>query len=263
MRPAMSQLPLGLGAIAARVAGAFRQEDRQASPAAKSELHLIENVAGTLRDGLSAIMGFSELVARSEGADAASAGRFIPESSEELNRFLANLQDFVRHEQGRLSLIEQQVDAAELIESALSACRGMAERSDITILARLIEGVELKCDPQRIRNAVANIVLWTAGMATPGSVIVLRLLGTPGGGLTVAVTGMVEARCPADLFEPRPDTDGLLGFSLPVARRVALLHAGELTAEHGAGGVMTLYLMLPSDRVISPQRTNACERCAA
>lgn len=263
MWPAMSQLPLGLGAIAARVARAFQQEDRQASTAATSELHLIESVACTLRDGLSAIRGFSELVARSEGADAASASRFILESSEELNRFLGNLQDFVRHEQGRLNLIEQQVDAAELIESALSACRGSVERSNITILARLIDGVELRCDPQRIRNALINVVQWTAGMASAGSVIVLRLLRMPDGGLAFAVTGMVDAPPLDDLFEPRPPAYGLLGFSLPVARRVAMLHAGELTVEHGAGGVITLYLMLPSDRVISPQLANACESCAA
>jgi light-regulated signal transduction histidine kinase (bacteriophytochrome) len=263
MCPGMSPLTRGLAAVAALAARAFPQDATNGSPTPADQLSLIESVAGTLRDGLSTIKGFSELLAHGESADAASASRFILESSEDLNRFLANLQEFVRHEQGRLCLLEQQVDAAELVESALSACRGTAERADITILARLIEGVELNCDPPRIRNAIANMVLWAAGMAIPGSAIVLRLLCLPDGGIAIAVTGMVAAPPPDALFEPRPDADGLLSFSLPVARRVALLHSGDLTADHGAGGVMTLCLMLPPDRVISPQRSDACERCAA
>lgn len=261
MFPGMSRLARGLSAAASRAVRAFPRQ-AAASPAAPvADYHMIEAVAGALRDRLSAIEGFSELLARGSGADRATAGRHILESSGELNRFLANLQDFVRHETGKLSLAEIEVDAAELVQSALATCRGMAERADVTILARLTDGVDLLCDPLRLRNAIANMVLWTLGAAPAGSVIHLRLLRTPQGGMAVAVTAMVETPPREMLFEPRPADDGLMSFALPVARRIALLHGGDLTAEHTAGGVITLYLVLPQSRVISPQE--ACGRRAA
>jgi signal transduction histidine kinase len=237
----------------------------------EAELRLIESVAAALRDAVDTIRGFSGLLAGGDGPgrgrDAAEmANRFILQSSEDLNRFLTNLQDFVRHEQGRLRLAEQQVDAAELVEAALSACRGAAERADVTILARLAEGLELHCDPVRIRNAIADMVLWAARMAPAGSVIGLTLARLPGAGVTLSVTGIAELhrRDAADgLFEPTPGAAGLSGFALPVARRVALLHSGDLTAEHGPSGQTELRLVLPAHRVIWPQRTDACESRAA
>jgi signal transduction histidine kinase len=276
----MSQLARGLAAAMLTAWGHLHEpeappatETRDSPQAAlpEAELRLIESVAGALRDGLNTIRGFSEILAQDSGArrgaqDAHTASRFILESSEELNRFLANLQDFVRHEQGRLRLAEQQVDAADLVEAALGPCRGAAERADVTIVARLAEGFELRCDPARIRNAIANMVLWAAGLAPPGSVIALRLKELPGAGVVVSVS--CRAELPAGggtdgLFEPRPVADGLSGFSLPVARRVALLHAGDLTAEHEADGQTTLRLVLPPHRVIWPQRADACESRAA
>lgn len=263
MFPGISQLARRLTGVTALAAQRLPREEKPSLTSPNPELCLIESVAGTLRDGLSTISGFSKLLARGHPADAASASRHILESTEELNRFLANLLDFVRHEQGRLSLCAQQVDAAELIESALSDCRRTAERTDITILARLMEGVDLNCDHQRIRGAIANIVLWLAAKASAGSVIVLRLLKMPDGGVAIAVSSMVETAGLDAVFEPRPDTIGLTDFSLPVARRVALLHSGDVTAQFGADGMVTFRLMLPPGRVISPHHADACEQCAA
>lgn len=279
MRPGMSRLARGL---AAAMRGAL---NRAATPppcgceglaapqprVSDSGLRLVESVAGALRDRLNAIMGFSELLAHGEGLGcrgegAATARRFILESSEELNRFLANLQDFVRHEQGRLHLAEQQVDAAELAEAALSACRDAAERADVTIVARLDEGLELRCDPARIRTAIADMVLWTAGLVPAGSVIGLRLSRLQPAGVALSVTGIADPQRidpDNDVFEPCQAAGGLKGLSLPMARRVALLHSGDMTVERGPGGKTTLRLVLPAYRVTGPQRTEVCKTRAA
>lgn len=263
MRPGMSRLGRKLAAIAAGAARALKPGPKAGPSSPHPELRLMENMAITLRERLAAIEGFAEFIARRDGAHAASASRHICESSGELNRFLADLQDFARHEQGRLSLVEGEADAAELVEAALSACRSTAERADITILAKLADGVELRCDPARISGAIANIVLWLADLAPAGGIILLRLMRTPQGGAAVAVTGMADTLPEGDLFAPRSEAGRLTGFSLPVARRVTLLHAGELTVEQGAGGVITLYLVLPPGRVIALRHAEACERCAA
>jgi signal transduction histidine kinase len=279
MRPGMSRLAR---ALAAAMRGALNRAatlppsgcESLAAPQPKvtvAELLLVESVAGALRDRLNTIMGFSELLAHGEGLvcggeGADTARRFILESSEELNRFLADLQDFVRHEQGRLHLAEQQVDAAELAEAALSACRGAAESADVTIVARLDEGFELRCDPVRIRTAIADMVLWTAGLAPAGSVIGLRLSRLQPAGVTLSVTGIADPQridTENDVFEPCQAAGGLKGLSLPMARRVALLHSGDMTVERGPGGKTTLRLVLPPHRVIGPQRIEVCKNRAA
>ena len=265
MRPGMSRLAGELAAALFKALGLQRKAEAPppavtgSPPATQSkvpvaELRLIESVAGALREAVDTIRGFSELLARGEGPrrgseTAETASLFILESSEDLNRCLGNLQDFVRLEQGRFRLAEQQADAAELVEAALSACRGAVERADVTILARLAEGLELYCDPVRIRNAIAGMVLWMASVAPAGSKIGLTLSRRPDTRVALSITGISEMHrrgAAEGLFEPDPAAHGLRGFSLPVARRVTLLHGGDLTAEHGPGGKITLHLVLPA-----------------
>jgi signal transduction histidine kinase len=270
----------GLGLLSAATAAGlaawlFHRSVRpapRAQPAADhAELRLLENVAGVLRDGLIPIMGFSELLARGgpqerRGSQAMNASRFILDNSEDLSRFVSNLQDFVRHEQGRVRLVEQHVDAAELIEAALGICRGAAERADVVLVARLLDGVDMRCDAARIRQAIANMVLWAAAMAPAGSVVGVRLFEGQGKSVAISVSSLAEpARdsVAARPFDPHLPLDGLRGFALPVARRVALLHAGDLTIDSGPGVGTTACLILPPHRVIWPVRAEACASRAA
>jgi two-component system, NarL family, sensor histidine kinase EvgS len=273
---AMTGLALLSAASAAGLA-AWRLHRRVRSapepqPVADSaELCLLETVAGVLRDGLIPITGFSEMLAHGaprerRGPQAMNASRFILDSSEDLSRFVANLQDFVRHEQGRIRLVEQQVDAAELIEAALGICRGVAERADVVLVARLLDGVDLRCDAGRIRQAIANMVLWAAGTAPAGSVVGVRLFEGQEKSVAISVTSMAELtreRVAAGPFDPHLPLDGLRGFALPVARRVALLHGGDLTIHSGPGAGITACLMLPPHRVIWPERAEASASRAA
>jgi signal transduction histidine kinase len=273
---AVTGLGLLSGASAAGLAAWRIQRHVEAAPepqpvADSAELRLLENVAGVLRDGLIPISGFSELLAHGapqerRGPQAMNASRFILDNSEDLTRFVSNLQDFVRHEQGRISLVEQQVDAAELIEAALGICRGAAERADVVLVARLLDGLELRCDAGRIRQAIANMVLWAAGTAPAGSVVGVRLFECDGKSVAISVTSMAERAqesVASGSFNPHLPLEGLRGFALPVARRVALLHGGDLTIDSGPGAGITACLMLPPHRVIWPERAEASASRAA
>ena len=257
-RLAMPGLVLAMAAVAAAIA-AWRLHQRRQVHSPKDEhpdLRLLEDVAGALRDPLTTLTGFSELLVMDEdrprdGPEIREACRFILETSGDLNVFVANLQDFVRHEQGRMSLVEQRVDAAELVEAALGPCRRTAERADVVIMANLLEGVELCCDPGRIRSAVANIVLWAAGEAPAGSVIGVKLVRLAGEAAAIAVTSM--ARPGKDsMFEPRLALHGVNGLALPIARRVALRHSGDLTIDSVPGAGSIARLILPAYRVTWP-----------
>lgn len=225
-------------------------------------LALIESAAAVLREQVNTIRGFSEVLTTGAatgraGAEVRNSCRFILENSESLASFLGQLHDFARYEQGRLGLAEQQVEAADLIAAALGPCRPMAEAADVVIVATLLEGVELRCDAARIGQSIASLVLWAAGTAPADRTIRVGLAPLDGGGASITVScaarsfGAMEAQ---RLFEPQIAPAGLGGMALPIARRVALLHSGDLTIENDAGGGVTARLSLPAQRVTWPGR---------
>jgi signal transduction histidine kinase len=223
------------------------------------ELRLVEGIAATLKHTAATIGGFTELLAnaragQADDPDLRRACRYLLENARALLGFAADIHDFARHEQGRLRLLEQQVDAAELIAAALGLCEAQAENADAYILAVLLEGVELRCDAARIRQAIASLAAWEMAGAEPGALIEVRLERQPDGGAAISLTlrtGTPER--PGDWpFEPQPRRDGLSAFALPVARRVALLHSGDVTIEPNSHGGLTARLTLPPHRVIWP-----------
>lgn len=234
-------------------------------------LRLLESVAAALRDPTHTISGFAEILGTGRGKDPESAEfrnacRFIREASDDLSRFAASLNDYVRHEQGRASLAEQQVDAAELVAAALAPCRGLAERADVVILATLLDGVDLRCDPSRLRGAIAHLVLWAAAASPARSVIKVTLARCEDEGLAMTVSTpahLAPEGAGAKGFEPRIGLDGLNGLALPIARRVALLHSGTMTIDSDPITGCTVRFVLPRERVIWPGRAETSASRAA
>ena len=150
---------------------------------------------------------------------------------------------------------------AELVEAALAACHGPTEESGTTIAADLLSGVELSCDAERIRQAIVSLVMWAVRSSAPGGIVDVTLVRLPDRALAIDIVSRAEATGavqPRDrLFEPQLSLTGLRGFALPIARRVALLHAGEVTAASNPGEGTTARLTLPAARVAWPdqQRT--------
>jgi signal transduction histidine kinase len=172
--------------------------------------------------------------------------------------FASQLHDYIRFERGRLRLKEQQVDAGELVEAALASCRLPAEEAGTTIAAAIPAGIELSCDAERIRQAVMSLVMWAVRASTPGGIVDVTLLRLPGQALAIDIVSRSEAAGsgqPRDrLFEPQLSLTGLRGFALPIARRVALLHAGEVTASSRPGEGTVARLTLPAARVAWPDQ---------
>ena len=243
-----------------RLAAAALPRHFEHRPAVQNgEMRLIEGIAATLKHTAATIRGFTELLAEARAAqtedpDLRRACRYLLENVRVLSGFAADVHDFARHEQGRLRLLEQQVDAAELVAAALGPCEAQAEEADVFILARLPEGVELRCDAARIRKAIASLAAWEMAGASPGALIEVRLARQPDGGAAITLTRRDSVpEHPGDWpFEPQPRRDGLAAFALPVARRVALLHSGDVTIETNSHGGLTARLALPPHRVIWP-----------
>lgn len=213
---------------------------------------LLEAVAVEIKSTAGTLTGFAEVLAPE--ADAATGSHML-EASRNLLAFAAQLHDYVRFERGRLRLSEQQVDAGELLEAALASCRAPAEANGTAIEGHTLEGVELACDALRLREAIASLVLWAVQSSAAGGVVDVRLIRLPDDGLAIDIASSSAAtgKLLRDrLFEPQLSVAGLQGLALPIARRVALLHAGEVTASASPGDGTATRLTLPAARVVWP-----------
>ncbi|PZF78834.1 hypothetical protein DK847_03300 [Aestuariivirga litoralis] len=216
---------------------------------------LLEAVAVEVRSSATMLNGFAEVLPAA-GDD--EARRQLVEGSRSLLAFAAQLHDFIRFERGRLRLKTDQVDAAELVEAALARCNGAAEAAGTSIDTRIPPGIELSCDAARIGQAVESLVTWALRSSAPGGLIDVSFARLADGGLAIDIASRAEAAGAAQprdrLFEPQLSITGLKGFALPIARRVALLHAGEVTAVSNPGEGTRARLTLPAARVAWPDQ---------
>jgi signal transduction histidine kinase len=222
-------------------------------------LQLLEGVADELKKNLHTIMGLSETISHwraREGAEWRGSCNHLVETTRQLALFTSQLHDYARFERGALRLLEQQVDAAELAAAALTGCEDKAERADIFIEADLSGTAELHCDALRIRHAIISLVHWIIDTSPAGSSIGVTLIPRADLGLDINIAnpaGHAPAVDPAALFDPPLPLTGLNSLALPIARRVALLHRGDITVAATPGGGTSVSLHLPANRVDWPE----------
>ena len=224
-------------------------------------LRLLESVAEELKKALHTISGFSGMIAAwaaREGAEWRDSCDHLVEATRQLALFTSQLHDYARFERGALRLLEQHVDAAELVTAALVACEDRAERADAFIRADLSSSAELRCDAERIRQAITGLVQWVVETSPPGSVIDVCLVQSAARGIEVRLansSGHPAADNGTDMFELQPPLKGLNSLALPIARRVALLHCGDVRVEAAQGAGTSASLSLPACRVDWPETT--------
>ena len=81
----------------------------------------------------------------------------ILNSSKHLQTLITDILDATRIENGTISLIEQDIDAAEFVETAVKMCRDQAEKADVTLVATLTDGIEIRADITRTKQIIIEI----------------------------------------------------------------------------------------------------------
>jgi PAS domain S-box-containing protein len=257
-----------------RVETAMDESDR--ASAVKS--HFLAAMSHELRTPINAILGFSELLAK-DNHDAIpyttrkAYAETVWENSKQLNQLINDVLDTTRMERGTLKLAEQNVDAAELIEVAIGLCRSKANDAGVSIVARLADDVSLTVDAARLQQATANIVNNAIKFSSRGGIINIEMLRGPNNSFILAVKDAGIGIAEADLqkiFEPFVQSDSGLarhyngaGLGLPLARRIARLHEGDVTLQSTQGAGTTAHLTLPKHRVHWPMQKPQPQRSVA
>lgn len=239
----------------------------RATLAERAKVEFLANMSHELRTPLNAIMGFSEAM-RLELLGPLGQGQYrdyakhINDSGTKLCSLINDILDMSRMEAGEFELAEQEVDVLATVNGALQMTRERAETAGIELLSACSANpTTIRADGRALTQILLNL-LSNAVKFTPkgGSVAVHTGLADDGCFfLRVSDTGMGIAQ--RDLHKTLTNfgqVDGTLsrkyegaGLGLPLCRRLAELHGGELRIESNVGAGTTVTVSLPAKRVRS------------
>jgi PAS domain S-box-containing protein len=221
----------------------------------RAKSRFLSTISHEFRTPLTAIIGYSELLAADEGDPKllAEDAAVIHREASRLNRMVDDVLLVDRMEMGHLSLNAERIDLNAIVRQVVAALRPIGEGHRVALelepRLRRVEG-----DPDRLAQAVTNLVS-NAVKYTPagGAIAVVTandgehvVLSVRDNGIGIAAEDVGRI---FDRFE-RVETgiagriDGT-GLGLPIAREIAQLHHGELSVTSELGQGSTFRLTLP------------------
>ena len=234
------------------------REDAERAGRVKDQF--LATLSHELRTPLNAIVGWSDIL-RTAPLDAdrrAHAHEVVARNSRALITLVEDLLDVSRIVSGRLRIRQQSVEFLELVNTVIENLEAEAAAKRITLRANLGGSAIVTGDPERLQQAVANLIA-NALKFTPagGSVQVDAVVTTTTVELTVRDNGRgIEPSFLPFVFEPFRQQDatttrehGGLGLGLSIVRDLVELHRGRITADSpGPGGGSTFTLVLPLEQ---------------
>jgi signal transduction histidine kinase len=225
--------------------------------ALERERNLIADVSHELRTPFAVLQGELELAAR-PGRSHQELEDAVARAAEEAGRLSRLADDLLllsRSDQGQLPLDRRPVDVKEIL---IASVRQRAERArclEVTCRLDVPEGLTWDLDPDRIRQAVDNLLDNGLRFAPPGTNVVLAaridgadlVLGVEDAGPGFPVDFLPHA------FERfrRPDAsrsrgDGGAGLGLAIVAAIAAAHGGSAAAANRPEGGASVVLRLPA-----------------
>lgn len=203
---------------------------------------LTAGIVHEVRNGLGTIVGYARLVEHSAGASVEVPARAILEECATLETVVRRFGDFVKLE--RLNLAE--VDLARLAGRVV-AREARGHEGVAAELRGLEQPFAVTVDEELLERALENVVRNAFQAAAAGGGHVELRAERVGGGVVLEVKDDGPGFAPDHPGEVRPfytTRAGGLGLGLPLARKIVLLHGGELVlaARVPAGASVTLRL---------------------
>ena len=245
--PADTTAPGELGELA-------RAFDATAADVARSERTrqaMAADVAHELRTPLAALQaGLEELRDGLVEPDQERLGALHAQSVR-LGRVVDDLAALSAAETAALSLHREVLDLGQLVEDAVNASRAAMEGAGLVVTTTLPAGVLVAADPDRLHQAVGNLLSNAARYCRAGDTVAITLTATSDEGIvTVADTGPGIGPDDLDrvfqrLWRGSADRgEAGTGIGLAVVRELVAAHGGSVsaTSDGGSGAVFTIRL---------------------
>jgi two-component system, OmpR family, sensor kinase len=224
--------------------------------ALERERAFVDDASHELRSPLAVLRGELELAGRPGRSteELAAAVRDSAEEAERLARITDDLLVLARGDAGQLDVRLKETDLRQLFSRSADHATDRLAAAQVTCRIDVPAGTRACVDPDRIRQAIDNLLGNALRFAPAGSVIVIAAR-EDGPDLSIDVRDAGPG-FPADFlphaFERfrRPDTGrsrdgGGSGLGLAIVQAIAVAHGGTATARNGPGGGALVSLRLP------------------
>jgi len=218
------------------------------------ERRLTADVAHELRTPLQAIQATVE--AMQDGVLPADEERLgiVRDETVRLARLADAILELTRLERGSLPFEMQRLEIAGPVRAAADSLQALVESKDLTLETKIGSSIWVIGDPDRLQQAVSNLLGNAARYTQPGGSIRVTVRAEAGRAvIDVADTGIgiAEEDMPhvfnrfwrAD--DARASATGGLGIGLAVTKEIVERHRGAITVEASEGGGALFRILLP------------------
>ncbi|MCL6431709.1 MAG: HAMP domain-containing histidine kinase, partial [Anaerolineae bacterium] len=245
---------------------ALAQAWQAAEEARRYKALFAANISHELRTPLSIIVGFAEamlLAPESYGKELPAAYRSdlieIYNSSRHLLGLIDDVLDLSQIEAGRMGLVKEPTDLAEVIHEAAEMLQRLAQRKGLYLRVQIEEPLPvLDLDRTRIRQVLLNLLNNGVRYTERGGITVLAR--TQEGQLLVSVSDTGPGISPDSLerifesfYQIETSTSrrkGGIGLGLAISRHFIEMHGGRIWAESEPGVGSCFSFSLPLEREV-------------
>lgn len=202
-----------------------------------------------LRNSLTAVYGWADLLVRRAGPEAPRAAREVYECAERSLALLNDLLDLSKLDASRLQPMVRSAEANQLAQEAIRTVEPTAQGRGVKIEISCAEPrIPCRTDPQRVRQILVNLLSNAVRHSPEGETVTIEIRATDSR-LEYRVIDRGEGLSPeeqAQIFEAfgagnRPESRGT-GLGLALSRQLARLLGGDLSVRSQKGMGATFIL---------------------
>ncbi len=225
----------------------------------------LANASHELRTPMNAIIGYSDAMAQGiygpvQPARYGAYADAIRGSAQHLMRLIDDMMDISRIEHGTLSLHDETVDPALLLDRVMLIVEGGARDRRVTVTREMETAKAIRGDEHRLTQILVNLANNAIRFSPAGARVSIAIKDAEGGTVALTVTdngpGIPEEDLPR-LMEPfqRGDHAGERNFEgsglgLAIVKTLANAHDATVELSNNAHGGLTATVTLPPDRVV-------------